>query len=187
MHQDFVDIEKINPRILLDIRYATDNNFLGRAVYSIPKCFLRKEVAEKLDLVQKFLEKKGLGIKVYDGYRPLSVQKEFWNFLPDDRYVANPAIGSRHNRGAAVDLTLVDKQGNELTMPTPFDDFTEKAHRTCKDLSQEELNNSLLLEEVMLQFGFTSFQTEWWHFDFKGWEKFPVLDISLEEFDQCLN
>ncbi len=124
-----IDIRTVNPNIRLDIRYATTNNFLKRKLYPIAKCALRSSVAQKLALVQTDLEKIGLGLKVYDCYRPFSVTKQMWEFLPDPNYVANPARGSRHNRGAAVDLTLVDRTGKELEMPTPYDDFTKKAHR----------------------------------------------------------
>jgi D-alanyl-D-alanine dipeptidase len=123
-----VDIRTVNRNIRLDIRYATTNNFLKRKLYPISKCALRSSVAQKLALVQTDLEKIGLGLKVYDCYRPFSVTKQMWEVMPDPRYVANPARGSRHNRGAAIDLTLVDRTGKELEMPTPYDDFTEKAH-----------------------------------------------------------
>jgi zinc D-Ala-D-Ala dipeptidase len=105
---DLVDVQSINPHILVDIRYATSNNFVGRPVYSCAKCFLRRKVALKLDTIQKQLEKINLGLKLWDGYRPLSVQKIFWDLMPDPRYVAPPEEGSRHNRGAAIDLTLVE-------------------------------------------------------------------------------
>jgi len=176
-----VDIQKINPRIRVDIKYATEDNFTGKKLYSAGKCFLRKFVALKLDSVQKELEKIGLGIKVWDCYRPLSVQKILWSIVPDERYVANPAKGSRHNRGCAVDLTLVDSLGNELPMPTKYDDFTEKAHRDYVNLPDTLIKNRQILEDVMKKYGFIPLPTEWWHFDFKGWENFSILDIPLEK------
>ncbi|CAD5909701.1 D-alanyl-D-alanine dipeptidase [Planktothrix rubescens] len=125
-----VDIKSVNLNIRHDIRYATTNNFLKKKIYSVPRCLLRSDVAQRLSRVQQDLEKMGLGLKVYDCYRPLSVTRQMWAILPDTRYVANPAKGSRHNRGAAVDLTLVDLHtGAELEMPTAFDDFTDKAAR----------------------------------------------------------
>ncbi len=125
-----VDIKSVNLNIRHDIRYATNNNFLKKKIYSVPRCLLRSDVAQRLSRVQQDLEQMGLGLKVYDCYRPLSVTRQMWEILPDTRYVANPAKGSRHNRGAAVDLTLVDLHtGAELEMPTAFDDFTDKAAR----------------------------------------------------------
>lgn len=174
-----VDIRTINRNISLDIRYATANNFLKQKMYPIAKCALRNSVAQKLALVQTDLEKIGLGLKVYDCYRPFSVTKQMWEFLPDPRYVANPARGSRHNRGAAVDLTLVDRTGKELEMPTPYDDFTTKAHRNYQGGSAESRKNRQLLEDAMKKQGFIGISTEWWHFDSEDWEKFAILDISL--------
>ena len=128
MH-NLVELKAICPKISLEIVYATPRNFVGKAVYSRACCYLQRPVAKRLRSVQIELEKKGFGLKVFDGYRPLSVQKEFWKYVPDPRYVADPAVGSKHNRGAAIDLTLIDRKGEELPMPSPFDDFTKKAHR----------------------------------------------------------
>lgn len=177
-----VDIGTVNPNIRLDIRYATTNNFLKRQLYKEARCALRAGVAQKLSRVQEDLQKRGLGLKVYDCYRPLSVTAQMWEVLPDPRYVANPANGSRHNRGAAVDLTLVDSQGAELPMPTEFDDFTDKAARDYpgNDVSPEAQKNSQLLEEVMTKHGFDPLVTEWWHFDAADWQKFAILDIPYE-------
>lgn len=177
---ELVDIQKINPRIRLDVRYATTDNFTGKKVYSSPKCFLRRPVAEKLNAVQEVFERYGLGIKVFDAYRPLSVQKIFWEICPNPLYVADPAEGSRHNRGASVDLTLVDGGGCELPMPSDFDDFSEKAHRNRKEHSKEALTNSMLLEKVMVDYGFTPYEFEWWHFDYSDWKDFPIEDIPIE-------
>lgn len=174
-----VDIRTVNPNIRLDIRYATANNFLKRKLYSKAKCALRSSVAQKLALVQTDLEKIGLGLKVYDCYRPLSVTKQMWEFLPDPNYVANPSRGSRHNRGAAVDLTLVDRTGKELEMPTPYDDFTTKAHRDYAGGSTQSRKNRQLLEDAMKKQGFVGITTEWWHFDSEDWQKFAILDVSL--------
>jgi D-alanyl-D-alanine dipeptidase len=180
MDIDLVDLRSICPRIVLDIRYATADNFLGRPVYPAPKCFLREKVAKKLVRIQERLEKRGLGLKVFDGYRPLSVQKIFWEQLPDDRYVAHPAVGSKHNRAAAVDVTLLDASGSELPMPTPFDSFSERAHRTYCDLPQDVLHNRTLLERAMGEEGFIPLPTEWWHFDDAEWSSYPIEDISLD-------
>ncbi len=174
-----VDIRTVNRNIRLDIRYATANNFLKRKLYSTAKCALRSSVAQKLALVQTDLEKNGLGLKVYDCYRPFSVTEQMWEVLPDPNYVANPARGSRHNRGAAIDLTLVDRTGKELEMPTPFDDFTKKAHRDYAGGTAQSRKNRQILEDAMKKQGFIGITTEWWHFDSEDWQKFAILDVSL--------
>ncbi len=177
---ELVELNTIIPDIVLDIRYATANNFTGKAVYPVARCFLVKEAAEALAMVQADLKKLGYGLKIYDGYRPLSVQKMFWAIRPDPKFVADPAVGSRHNRGYAVDLTLIDKAGNEVLMPTPFDDFTEKAGRSFMDLPPAALAHRALLESVMTCRGFIPYESEWWHFDFRGYEGKPNLDIPLD-------
>ncbi len=178
---ELVEVQRLVPGLVLDIRYATTNNFTGTQVYPAAKCYLRRSTAEKLKRVQVELQKQKLGLKVYDGYRPLSVQKKFWELVPDDRYVANPAKGSKHNRGGAVDLTIVDNKGTELPMPTPYDDFTEKAHQNYQDLPTEVLKNRALLREVMEKNGFKSIETEWWHFDDVDWRNYELLDLSFKE------
>ena len=119
-----IDIRSVNKKIALDIRYATENNFLKRKLYPVARCLLRGAAAKLLSQVQDDLAKQGLGLKVYDCYRPLSIQKQMWAVLPNPNYVADPAKGSRHNRGVAVDLTLVDRNGKELEMPSGFDEFS---------------------------------------------------------------
>ncbi|XGV98864.1 MAG: M15 family metallopeptidase [Leptolyngbya sp. BL-A-14] len=176
-----VDLHVINAGIRLDIRYATANNFLHRPLYKQPRCLLRAIVAERLSQVQSDLEAEGLGLKVYDCYRPLSVQKQMWKLVPDNRFVADPATGSRHNRGSAVDVTLVDRLGNELMMPTVFDDFSERAATDYNGASPLAKQNRQRLKDAMLKHGFTPLQTEWWHFDAANWAQFPVLDIPLEQ------
>lgn len=177
---DLVDILTINPTIALDIRYATVNNFTHHKLYAVARCMLRRVAAESLSAVQNELRLRGLGLKVFDGYRPLSIQKQLWAAVPDDRYVADPSKGSRHNRGVAVDLTIVDSLGRELDMPTPFDDFTEKAHCDYMNLPHAVLKNRALLEEVMTRHGFLTMRTEWWHFDFQHWGRFEIMDQPLE-------
>jgi len=177
---DLVDILTIDPTIVLDIRYATENNFTHQKLYPIAKCMLRREAAESLRAVQNELHGQRLGLKVYDGYRPLSIQKKLWEVVSDERYVANPAKGSRHNRGAAVDLTIIDSLAQEIEMPTAYDDFTDKAHRNYMQLPEIVLGNRALLEAVMIKHGFLPMPTEWWHFDFQGWGKFEILDQPLE-------
>ncbi|HZV33359.1 MAG TPA: M15 family metallopeptidase, partial [Verrucomicrobiae bacterium] len=163
-NDDLVDVQRIIPGIALDIRYATTNNFTGQKLYPVARCCLRREAAESLKDVEGELRGMGLALKIFDGYRPLSVQKKMWALVPDENYVANPAKGSRHNRGAAVDLTLIKLDGTELPMPTPFDDFTEKAHLDYTNLPPDVLANRALLQRVMEKHDFHGLRTEWWHF-----------------------
>jgi len=176
----------MDPSIVLDIRYATSNNFLHRAVYKQARCFLVKEAALKLQEVQNELKQLGLGLKIFDGYRPLRVQKKMWQIMPNPKYVANPAKGSRHNRGCAVDLTLVDSTGKELNMPTEFDNFTVKAHHNYMKLPARVRLNRWILKTVMEKHGFKSISSEWWHYDMVGWRKYPVMDFSFSEIDSML-
>lgn len=177
--EGFVNLAKYDFSIREEIRYATANNFMKKAVYPEGKCLLRKPVAMALSRAQAHAKLMNLSLKVWDCYRPLSVQKQLWAIVPDDRYVADPAKGSKHNRGAAVDLTLVDAKGREVDMPTEFDDFTGKAHRTSKAGSERARKNMKALEKLMTNEGFEPYADEWWHFDFKGWEAFPIEDFPL--------
>lgn len=184
--QGFVDIKDVIPDIILDIRYSTANNFTGQVVYPCARCFLRKGVAERLARVQESLKSKGLGLKVYDCYRPFWVQEKFWELVPDERYVSKPkkengqvTIGSRHNRGAAVDLTLVDKNGKEIEMPTGFDDFSPKAKADYDGGSLETRRNRDMLIKAMGEQGFTVYPTEWWHYDAPDWQQYQMLNLPL--------
>ncbi len=178
---DLVAITSVNSRIKLDIRYATTNNFTGRQVYPCAKAFLRKPSAVKLARAQELLEARGLGLMVYDAYRPLSVQKIFWSIMPDERYVADPAKGSRHNRGSAVDVTLVTlESGQELEMPSTYDDFSARAQYAFTNLPPAAISNRALLRATMIECGFEPFATEWWHFDDSTWTNYRVLDVPLE-------
>ncbi len=177
---ELVELDKFIPGIVLDIRYATTNNFTGQILYPSARCFLRKLVAKNLRDVQAELATQGLGLKIFDGFRPLSVQKKMWEVFPHPGYVADPKKGSRHNRGAAVDLTLVRlSDGAELPMPTAFDDFTSTAHRDFKDLPEESIRNRALLESVMNKHGFIGLPTEWWHFDDENWKRYPIMDFDV--------
>lgn len=176
-----VDIQTIDQNIVVDIRYATNNNFLKKSVYPEARCILRYGVAKRLSQVQTELAKNQLGLKVYDCYRPLSVQKLMWQVLPDNRYVANPVQGSRHNRGAAVDLTLINRNGKELEMPSAFDAFTPASHRDYQGGSVQSRLNRQLLANAMAKQGFIGLSTEWWHFDAPGWQSFPIMDVPFEQ------
>jgi len=175
-----VDIQEFNSRIIVDMRYATESNFIGKELYACNRCYLRKETALKIAQAQKFLELVGLGLKVWDCYRPLSVQKTMWALVPDSRFVANPRTGSRHNRGGAVDATLVDAHGDELAMPTEFDDFTPHAYSDNNNLSQAVIKSRKILKDAMTSAGFTTIRTEWWHYDDAAWKDFPLLDIPMQ-------
>lgn len=167
--------------IFLDIRYATASNFTGKKIYPVSRCLLRRKAADALMEAAEKASKspKPFSLCVLDCYRPLSVQKIFWSIMPDERYVADPAKGSKHNRGMAVDVTACGKDAQELEMPSAYDDFSEKAHRDYKGASREALSNSAVLEKTMAKAGFLPLSTEWWHFDFPGWENMEIMDEPL--------
>ena len=168
--------------IPLDIRYATPDNFMKRTLYPSAKAYLRAPAARALVEVQRELAARGVGIKVFDAYRPYAVTVAMWEPIQNPDYVADPKKGSRHNRGAAVDLTLIDlKSGAELPMPTGYDDFTPRAAHDFNDLPPDVLANRALLRDVMTKHGFDPLPSEWWHFDFRGWERFELLDVGFGE------
>jgi len=170
------------PGVVLDLRYADTHNFVGKKMYrgEIKETFLRKPAVLALQKVQEELALQNLGLKIWDAYRPYSVTKDFWELIKDDRYVANPARGSYHNRGTAVDLTIIDlKTGKELNMGTGFDNFTDSAHHSFKNLSEEILKNRTLLKSAMEKHGFKALETEWWHYTFQSETKFDVMDIPF--------
>lgn len=175
-----VDVASLG--IPLDIRYATADNFMKTPLYPVAKAYLRAPAARALAEVQRELAARGLGLKVFDAYRPYRVTEAMWEPIKNPDYVADPAKGSRHNRGAAIDLTLVDlRTGTELPMPTPYDDFTSRAAHAFTDLPADALANRALLRDVMTKHGFDPLPSEWWHYDFRGWEGFELMDVGLEE------
>lgn len=179
---NLIELQPLPPHLLVDIKYATSDNFMNEVLYPVSGCYLEKDVYQALQKVLEALRKMELGIKVWDGFRPLSVQKKMWDTIQDERYVSNPyKEGGRHTRGTAIDLTLVDLEGNELEMPTPFDSFDEKAHSYYSELPEIVLKNRKVLKEVMESHGFLQLPTEWWHFDWKGWQNYPVQDVNFEE------
>lgn len=178
-NKPLVNIQQTHPRIRIDMRYATTNNFTGHRVYSADVCLTLPIVGEKLARIQTKLEQQELGLKVYDCFRPKSAQQKFWDLVQDERYVSNPAKGSRHTRATAVDLTLVDKDGNELEMPSVFDDFSEKSHRNFMACTPAAIKNRALLEKLMVAEGFEPLTTEWWHFDLASWRSYPELDLEF--------
>jgi D-alanyl-D-alanine dipeptidase len=177
-----IDLYALNNTFKLDIRYATTNNFTGKVMYSQPRAFLQKEAAMALNEAQDLFGDLGLGLIIYDAYRPLSVQKEMWKIKPDRRYVADPRKGSNHNRGMAVDVGLYElESGAYLEMPTEFDSFNKKAWaNSTAGISAIALYNRAILKQIMKRCGFKMNSTEWWHFDYKNCSKYPVLDISFE-------
>ncbi|UTW61915.1 M15 family metallopeptidase [bacterium SCSIO 12741] len=180
-HQ-LVDLYQAHGDLKFDIRYATDSNFAGKTYYPFPGAFARKPVSDALKKVSSHLKDLGYGLLIYDAYRPYSVTVAFYETYPDTTYVASPYFGSRHNRGAAVDLTLFDlSTGKAIDMGTPYDDFTEKAHPDYLDLPEEVLKNRQVLMDAMDLGGFDVYPSEWWHYDFRGWKEFPLLNVSFEE------
>ncbi len=174
-------VSSLDSTIITDVRYATENNFTHKVLYPSAKVYLRHDAAVQLAKANEFLKKTyNLRIKIFDGYRPLSVQKYMWSILPNENFVADPAKGSRHNRGCAADVTLIDQSGRELDMGTQFDDFTPKARPDYQDISDRAAANRKILKLAMMQFGFIQMETEWWHFDFNGWEKYSILDIPIK-------
>jgi beta-N-acetylhexosaminidase/D-alanyl-D-alanine dipeptidase len=185
---DLVDLATLAPDIKLDLRYATADNFTGRVMYPAARCLLRRAVAERLVRVQARLAAAGKGLALWDCYRPFAVQEAFWKAVPDARYVAKPirkdgapASGSKHNRGAAVDATLVDAGGGALELPTDFDAFGPSAHRGDPSWSPAARAHADELEAAMVAEGFEPLPTEWWHFDAPGWREFPLGDQPLDD------
>jgi zinc D-Ala-D-Ala dipeptidase len=181
---ELVDLKAFIPSLVLDIRYATENNFTKEKIYTLAKAYARRPVAEALKQAQAVFATNGVGIKVFDAYRPYSATVKFYEVYRDTTYVASPYRGSRHNRGCAIDMTLVDlKMGEELKMPTEFDSFRKEAWPSTPVSDPVVKKNRDLLISVMSKHGFKVNSSEWWHFDFRGWEKFDVLDIDFEELE----
>lgn len=164
----FVNLKDFSQDFVYDMKYATTDNFLKSQVYNCPQCYLRFKTVKALLLANKKIMKKGYRIKIFDCYRPLDIQKCMWELVPNPEYVANPSRGSIHNRGGAVDITLVDKDGIELDMGTPFDYFGVESSHDYSDLSDEVINNRKLLKKIMLKKNFEAFDSEWWHYNLKN-------------------
>lgn len=180
--QGLVLIKDVDSSIVIDLRYATSDNFTKKKVYPSAVCALEKNTAIKLAIANSELKKLGYRIKIWDAYRPLYVQKIFWSICPDDNFVANPNNGgSIHNHGCAVDITLTDMNGNEVAMPTKFDDFTDKAMGSDPDMPADAKKNLKVLRDAMKKSGFYTITTEWWHFEDSDQEKYPLLDVKLED------
>jgi zinc D-Ala-D-Ala dipeptidase len=161
--------------VILDIRYATTNNFVHQAIYATPDAYLHEEAAEKFQKAVFFAKQQGLKFKVFDAFRPQAAQWSLWDIMPDTPYVANPKTGSLHSRGIAIDLTLVDGQGQELDMGTEFDSFEEKAHHGYKDLDSKIQHNRYMLMGIMVSAGFEAYMYEWWHYQLPNKENYPLI------------
>lgn len=181
---DLVELATVDPTIRTDVRYATAANFVGRPVYPEARVFLQRPAAEALRRVQQRLAPLGYGLVVFDGYRPWSVTRLFWELVPPERrqFVADPREGSRHNRGCAVDVSLVARaSGEEVPMPSGYDEMTERAHVAYAGSSDVARQNRDVLRAAMEAEGFRVYEPEWWHYDFVGWEAYPILDLSFRE------
>lgn len=181
---DLVELTKLNKTIKLDIRYARTDNFTGQAVYPEARAFLQRDAAKALLRVHKKLKKDGLGLVIFDGYRPWRITKLFWDVvkLDERKYVADPAKGSKHNRGCAVDLSIYDlKTGSLIPMPSDFDEFTERASPDYTGGTDEERANRDKLRKLMEAEGFTVNPNEWWHFDYKDWQDYAIYDIPFDK------
>lgn len=174
--------------MILDIRYASKNNFTNRVLYDADACILRNDTLRKLLNAQREFRSLGYNIKIWDAYRPYYIQKILWDILPNSNYIANPYKGgSNHNRACAVDITLTDLNGFEIDMPTEFDEFSIKAHRDYIGASDIQIKNAELLKNVMIKHGFKPIYTEWWHFDDINYLNYPIINISLNEYIQIIN
>jgi len=177
---DFVELKRLDPTLVIDLPYATEDNFCKVKLYPVERCFLRREVADALVAAHRSLADRGLGLKIWDGYRPHSVQYLMWEKSPLPGFVGHPKQGSKHNRGAAVDVTLVDlATGEEREMPTPYDEFSPRAHSNDFKLPAAVAENRKILQTAMRAQGFMTIQSEWWHFDHRKWADFPLADVSL--------
>ena len=180
-----VELVRLDPTIRLDMRYATTNNFTGRVLYDEARAFLTVAAAGALVRANAAAKADGFGLTIYDAYRPWRVTKQLWDATPvgpKKDYVANPKRGSKHNRGCAVDLTLHDLKTDLLVeMPTEFDDFSEKAHRNYMAASPVAIANRARLQRYLEAQGFVGLSNEWWHFDFSGWQDYPVMDVPFDK------
>src|SRR5205807_4863894 len=183
---ELVEIVKLDPTIKLDIRYATKNNFLGRPVYNEARAFLQRPAAEALVRVNQTLRKQGYGLIIHDGYRPWYVTKIFWDATPEDKkiFVADPAKGSRHNRGCAVDLTLYDLTTKQpVEMVSTYDETTDRAYADYPGGTSLQRWHRQLLRAAMDSEGFTVYDAEWWHFDYQDWQKYRIGNVTFEQID----
>ncbi len=181
---DLVEPAKLDPTLHLEIRYATSNNFVGRPVYPEARAFLQRPAAQALVRANRSLKQQGYGLLIFDGYRPWAITKLFWDITPADKkqFVADPKKGSKHNRGCAVDLTLFDlKTGREVRMPGEYDEMSERSYPDYSGGTPESRGLRDLLRSAMEREGFAVYEFEWWHFDYKDWQQYPILNIPFSE------
>ena len=184
---DLVDLAFLDPDLRFDVRYAGTNNFMGAALYRQAKAYLQRPAAEALLAAHRELMEQGFGLLIFDAYRPWYVTWMFWEGTPEPLrdFVADPASGSRHNRGAAVDLTLYDlESGEPADMGSGYDEFTERSHPDYPDLSVRARENRNLLRSAMEKQGFAIYPNEWWHFDYGAWSDYPILNLTFEELEE---
>jgi len=183
---DLVELITLDPSFKLDIRYAGSNNLVGRPVYTEARAFLQRPAAQALVEINKELKPLGYGLMIFDGYRPWSVTKLFWDITPkeDKKFVANPKNGSRHNRGCAIDLSLFDlSTGKEIEMTGAYDEMTERSYPNYEGGTKEQRKMRDLLRSKMEAHGFTVYEYEWWHFDYKDWKKYRIQNIQFSEIE----
>ena len=181
---DLVELVKLDPTIKLDIRYAGTNNFIGKPVYKESRAFLQRPAATALVAAHRELAQDGYGLLIHDGYRPWAVTKLFWDITPPNlrEFVADPASGSKHNRGAAVDLTMYDQAfGAAVVMPSGYDEMTRRAYPEYQGGPPDARGRRDLLRAVMERHDFTVEPNEWWHFNYRDWKEYPLLDIAFSE------
>ncbi len=179
---DLVELVALDPTIALDIRYAGSNNFVGKPVYREARAFLQRPAAEALVAAHRELAADGYGLLIHDGYRPWAVTKLFWEVTPPAlrEFVADPATGSKHNRGAAVDLSMFDRAlGTAVVMPSVYDEFSHRAYPDYRGGPPDARGRRDLLRRVMERHGFTVEPNEWWHFNYRDWQQYPILDIPF--------
>lgn len=176
----FVNLKDYSADFVYDMKYATTDNFLKAKVYDCAECFLRLKTVKALVKANSKFIQKGYRIKIFDCYRPLDIQKKMWQIVSNPEYVADPAKGSIHNRGGAVDITLVDNNGKALDMGTPFDFFGPEASHNYQFLSDEVKHNRLVLKQIMQENGFVSFDSEWWHYNLQNASKDKVSNTKWE-------
>ena len=187
---DLVEVVTLDASIKLDVRYATAHNFVGRPVYEQARVFLQRPAAEAVVRAQRGLKAHGYGLLLFDGYRPWRVTKLFWDLTPPEKraFVADPAQGSRHNRGCAVDLSLFElATGRAVEMPSAYDDMTERASPDYAGGTPQQRARRDLLRAAMEAQGFHVIDNEWWHFDYDAWREYPILDVPFAEIGAAVH
>lgn len=185
---ELIEVKTLDPTIRLDIRYATADNFMHRQVYPQARAFMQRPAAEALVRVNRSLNNEGYGLVIFDAYRPWSITKHIWDTATEydrkNKFVADPREGSKHNRGCAVDVTIVDlKTGAEVTMPSEFDDFSDRARPMYSGGTPESRRLRALLRQAMEAQNFEASDEEWWHFNYRDWQKYRLQDIPFEKID----